>query len=124
MLFHNRYKYIVTIYSNNMSWEEMSMIEEYFSRTEHYKNKYGKNTIVLMQAGSFLEVYGYSIENSKELIGSNIKEFSETVSTQSSDNPEEAKKFWSAVSGPHEDQIYVHVGHLENGEFNLAGKDN
>ena len=54
----------------------------------------------------------------------NIKEFAETVSTQSSDNPEDAKKFWSAVSGPHEDQIYVHVGHLENGEFNLAGKDN
>ena len=65
-----------------MSWEEMSMIEEYFSRTEHYKNKYGKNTIVLMQAGSFLEVYGYSIENSKELIGSNIKDFSEICEMQ------------------------------------------
>jgi hypothetical protein len=53
----------------------------------------------------------------------NIKEFAETISTQSSDNPEDAKKFWDAVSGSHEDQIYVHVGHLENGVFNLAGKD-
>ena len=33
------------------------------------------------------------------------------------------KKFWTSVSGSHEDQIYVHVGHLENGTFNLAGKD-
>ena len=54
----------------------------------------------------------------------NIKEFAETISTQSSDNPEDAKKFWDAVSGAHEDQIYVHVGHLENGVFNLAGKNN
>jgi DNA mismatch repair protein MutS len=65
-----------------MSWEDMSMIEEYFSRTEYYKKKYGENTIVLMQAGSFLEVYGYSIDNTKELIGSNIKEFSEICEMQ------------------------------------------
>lgn len=54
----------------------------------------------------------------------NIKEFAESISTQTAANPEDAKKFWGAVSGPHEDQIYVHVGHLENGVFNLAGKDN
>ena len=46
------------------------------------------------------------------------------MSTQGTDNPEARKTFWSMVDGAHADQIYVHVGHLDNGVFNLAGKDN
>ena len=53
----------------------------------------------------------------------NIQEFATTVSTQASDNPEARKTFWSMVEGAHADQIYVHVGHLEEGVLNLAGKD-
>jgi hypothetical protein len=34
---------------------------------------------------------------------------------------EARRKFWSMVEGVHQDQIYVHVGHIINGEFNLAG---
>ncbi|MDB4263650.1 hypothetical protein N9858_02350 [Flavobacteriaceae bacterium] len=39
---------------------------------------------------------------------------------------ESRKTFWSLVSGSHEDQIYLHIGHvdIEKGTFDLAGKDN
>ncbi|MGB1448803.1 MAG: hypothetical protein ACPG8F_03100 [Flavobacteriaceae bacterium] len=53
----------------------------------------------------------------------NIQDFATTVSSQASDNPEARKTFWSMVQGTHADQIYVHVGHLEDGVLNLAGKD-
>ena len=39
-------------------------------------------------------------------------------------NADIAPKFWSLVEGAHNDQIYVHVGHTINKEFNFAGKDN
>ena len=31
--------------------------------------------------------------------------------------------FWSLVDGPHNDQIYSHVGHLLDGTIDLVGKD-
>lgn len=38
---------------------------------------------------------------------------------------EASKTFWSLVSGGHEDQIYLHIGHvdIEKGVFDLAGVD-
>ena len=53
----------------------------------------------------------------------NIMEFAESISNLSNENPEARKKFWSLVDGGHEDQIYVHVGHIVDGKFDLAGKD-
>ena len=31
---------------------------EYFQITKEYQEKYGKNTVLLMQVGAFFEVYG------------------------------------------------------------------
>ncbi|MDA0758453.1 MAG: hypothetical protein O3C01_07310 [Bacteroidetes bacterium] len=53
-----------------------------------------------------------------------IMDFAKAVSSSGSDNSEARSKFWSLVDGSHNDQILIHVGHLENGVFNLAGKDN
>lgn len=53
----------------------------------------------------------------------NIVDFAQTVSTQGSDNTEARTKFWNAVSGAHEDQIYRHIGHISNGKFDFAGKE-
>ena len=52
-----------------------------------------------------------------------IMDFAKAVSSSGSDNTEARSKFWSLVDGSHNDQILIHVGHLENGVFNLAGKD-
>lgn len=49
-----------------------------------------------------------------------------TTSTTSSDETKETSKiFWSIVSGGHEDQIYLHIGHvdIEKGVFDLTGAD-
>ena len=54
----------------------MSLINEYFELTNRYIDEYGENTILLMQVGSFFEVYGiYNTENDS-VISSKIIEFS------------------------------------------------
>ena len=40
-------------------YEDMNMITEYFARTVEYQEKYGPQTMVLMQCGTFYEVYAY-----------------------------------------------------------------
>lgn len=52
----------------------MILIQDYLEKTKYYKNKYGKNTIVLMQVGAFYEVYALKNQNG-ELMGSEIEEF-------------------------------------------------
>ena len=39
----------------------MALIKEYFALTEKYTAEYGANTVVLLQVGAFLEVYGQLI---------------------------------------------------------------
>ena len=43
------------------------LIDDYFVYQINYEKKYGKNTIVLMQVGSFFEFYG--VNNDAEKIG-------------------------------------------------------
>ena len=54
----------------------MTIIEDYLEFTKKWKNEYGDKTLVLMQVGSFFEVYGLQDKNSK-IYGSNIREFAE-----------------------------------------------
>ena len=37
---------------------ESNITTEYFQITKEYQEKYGKNTVLLMQVGAFFEVYG------------------------------------------------------------------
>ena len=53
----------------------MGIIEDYLSFTLKYKGEYGEKTIVLMQVGSFFEVYGV-LEEDGSYSGSSIAEFS------------------------------------------------
>jgi hypothetical protein len=54
----------------------------------------------------------------------NIVDFAKSVSTDDVSNSEASSAFWSEITGDHEDQIYIHVGHLVNGKFDLAGPNN
>ena len=58
-------------------WEDMNMTTEYFERTKYYREKYGSNTIVLMQCGTFYEMYGHKTAAETEYKGSLIHEFSQ-----------------------------------------------
>ena len=53
----------------------MTVVQDYFIHTKKWKGMYGEKTIVLMQVGSFFEVYALRGENNTYL-GSDIVEFS------------------------------------------------
>ena len=54
----------------------MSLIKEYFELTKRYQDEYGQDTILLMQVGSFFEVYGIYNEKTEIITGSRIVSFS------------------------------------------------
>lgn len=53
----------------------MGIVEEYLEHTRKWKAEYGDKTLVLMQVGSFFEVYGLK-EKDGSIHGSNIEDFS------------------------------------------------
>lgn len=53
----------------------MSLILDYFDKTKELKNKYGENSIVFMQVGSFYEVYGCKHPDTGKIFGSSIEAF-------------------------------------------------
>jgi DNA mismatch repair protein MutS len=55
----------------------MALIKEYFELTDRYQTEYGENTILLMQVGSFFEVYGINNEKTQTISGSKIIDFSQ-----------------------------------------------
>jgi DNA mismatch repair protein MutS len=55
----------------------MALIKEYFELTKRYHDDYGENTIILMQVGSFFEVYGIYSDKTKTINGSRIVDFSQ-----------------------------------------------
>ena len=54
----------------------MALIKEYFELTQQYLAKYGENTILLMQVGSFFEVYALVDKSTGAISGSKIEDFS------------------------------------------------
>jgi len=59
-----------------MSDESESIYAEYFKLTDEYREKYGEQMILLLQVGSFFEVYGMKSQGSP-VFGSAISRFSE-----------------------------------------------
>ena len=54
----------------------MALVKEYFELVEKYESLYGKKTFLLMQVGSFFEVYGKREKGGDgQLSGSEIREF-------------------------------------------------
>ena len=56
--------------------ELVKKIKEYFDLTKQYKVDYGDNSVLLMQVGSFFEVYGILDKKSGLITGSQILDFS------------------------------------------------
>jgi DNA mismatch repair protein MutS len=55
----------------------MALIKEYFELTKKYQDEYGENTILLMQVGSFFEVYAKNNKKTNTISGSQINAFSQ-----------------------------------------------
>jgi DNA mismatch repair protein MutS len=56
----------------------MALIKEYFELTKKYQEEYGENTLLLMQVGSFFEVYAIRDKKTNTISGSKICDFSQT----------------------------------------------
>ena len=54
----------------------MPVVQDYIKYTKKWKKEYGDKTLVLMQVGSFFEVYGLK-ELDGTITGSNICDFSD-----------------------------------------------
>ena len=55
----------------------MALIKEYFELTKKYQDEYGEKTILLMQVGSFFEVYGINDIMNENVNGSKIINFAQ-----------------------------------------------
>jgi DNA mismatch repair protein MutS len=55
----------------------MALIKEYFELTKKFQDEYGENTILLMQVGSFFEVYAKNNKKTNTITGSQINAFSQ-----------------------------------------------
>ena len=84
-------------------WEDMNMTTEYFERTKYYREKYGSNTIVLMQCGTFYEMYGHKTTAETEYKGSLIHDFSQKCNMTIS-----AKKI-KTTKGTNEDKETIYM---------------
>ena len=59
--------------SDISNWKCSPLVKEYLLEQDKYEKKYGKNTIVLMQVGSFFEFYGINMDEvSYESIDKNL----------------------------------------------------
>ena len=59
--------------SDISTWKCSPLVKEYLLEQDKYEKKYGKNTIVLMQVGSFFEFYGINMDEvSYESIDKNL----------------------------------------------------
>ena len=81
----------------------MSLINEYFEYQSRFENKYGPNTVVLMEVGSFFEIYGTDNGDNNEY--GKIKEVSEMTSLSVA--PKKGQTSYS-----HKD--YVHMAGFPN----------
>jgi len=65
--------------NNLLNNSDKSLMEVYLDLHEEFSKKYGENTVVLMEVGSFFEVYG--VDNEEEKVG-NPKEVAEILNLQ------------------------------------------
>jgi hypothetical protein len=52
-----------------------------------------------------------------------MHEFATSLENATSGPAEARQKFWSLVEGDHEDQIYIHQGHIVDGKFVRASSN-
>ena len=85
----------------------MTIVKDYFDYTKQWKSQYGEKTIVLMQVGSFFEVYALKSSIHGQYIGSDIKAFSQINDMEFSieDQSRHCPIFWNWDFGNGDESI-------------------
>jgi DNA mismatch repair protein MutS len=98
----------------------MALIKEYFELTKRYQNEYGNNTILLMQVGSFFEVYGISNEKMGTIVGSRIIEFSKICELNIVEKNSCIEKENVMMAGFKDMQIEKYIKKIQNAGFTVV----
>ena len=95
----------------------MALIKEYFDLTTRYQNEYGENTILLMQVGSFFEVYGTYSEKTALITGSKIVDFSQMCELNIVEKNSFIEKDKVMMAGFKDVQIEKYIKKIQNAGF-------
>jgi len=112
------YVFVVGSYNSNAGNQEL--IDAYLE----WNVKPGVENGVMLYGGATSHNIGSGSDVQLWSAYTDISSFAISNGPDAQVNADIAPKFWSLVEGAHNDQIYVHVGHTINKEFNFAGKNN
>lgn len=101
----------------------MSLIKEYFDHCGELEKTYGNQSIVLMQVGSFYEVYGFRNKTNGNIWGSRIEDFKTICDFQISEKSGNAgipENNVLMMAGFPESQIEKYVGKLQSKNYTIA----
>lgn len=97
----------------------MGIVEDYLNLTSQWKKEYGEKTLVLMQVGSFFEVYG--LRDTNGLIeGSNILDFSSICDMLVSPKSQQLNKKQVMMAGFGLTQIDKYVKKLQDAGYTIV----
>jgi DNA mismatch repair protein MutS len=97
----------------------MGVVEDYLNLTAQWKKEYGEKTLVLMQVGSFFEVYGLREENGV-IQGSNILEFSSICDMLVSPKSQQISKKQVMMAGFGVAQVDKYVKKLQDAGYTVV----
>ena len=98
----------------------MSVVRDYFARTVAYKAEYGPRTIVLMQVGSFFEVYGMRDLISKKITGSEIEDMAKICDLNMGANHTKMEGFDIVLAGFKDAFIEKYVKKLQEQSYTVV----
>ena len=104
---------------NEISFGNALLIKDYFEKSIKYMNEYGNNSVLLMQVGSFFEVYGLKPINivSNTILGSNIIDFARICDLNVVDKNVTLKDYSIVMAGFKDFVIEKYVKKLQDAGF-------
>lgn len=110
-----------TININEISFGNALLIKDYFEKSIKYMNEYGNNSVLLMQVGSFFEVYGLKPLNkgidTNTILGSNIIDFARICDLNVVDKNVILKDYSIVMAGFKDFVIEKYVKKLQDAGF-------
>jgi len=98
----------------------MALIKEYFELTKLHQDEYGENTIVLMQVGSFFEVYGLYNREIDAITGSKIVNFSQLCELNIVDKNSTIGQSKVMMAGFKDYSIEKYIKKIQDGGFTVV----
>uniref|UniRef100_A0A6C0DPQ2 DNA mismatch repair proteins mutS family domain-containing protein n=1 Tax=viral metagenome TaxID=1070528 RepID=A0A6C0DPQ2_9ZZZZ len=97
-----------------------NIMDDYLKITKEYEEKYGENTILMMQVGAFYEVYGLKNIETNEIIGSKIVEFIQICQLNIADKKLIYKGFQVLMAGVRDYSLEKYIKLMINAGYTVV----